>query len=447
MTQPHNLTHRAYMEALADAVLGALPGVHASLYLAAESSDFIRFNHAQVRQATHVTQAYVTLSLAQGQRAIQSTRTVSGDLAIDVPALLADQLQLASDLACLPPDPYLLLPDEVKHTTREDQGALPQASEVIDAVHRHASGLDFVGFYAGGPVVRAYADSRGQRNWHRVDSFNLEWCLYHATDKAVKTGYSGTHWSEEAFAKRMQQAAQQVQLLARPPQTLSPGRYRAYFEPTAVGELLATLAWGGFSRKLQETGTSPLMRLVRGEAALHASVQLSEHTGRSSAPAFTPSGFTRPERVALVTNGLHAGSLCSPRSAREYGVLPNGATAGEAPEALYLAPGQLPEADALKALGTGLYLSNLHYLNYSDRQTCRLTGMTRFACFWVEDGQLKAPLNVMRFDDDLLALFGPRLLALTDQTQWLPDTSTYGERQLSSITTPGMLVDGFELTL
>jgi hypothetical protein len=49
---------------------------------------------------------------------------------------------------------------------------------VIEALAREAGGDDLVGFHAAGPVVRAFADSRGQRNWHRADSFQLEWCLY-----------------------------------------------------------------------------------------------------------------------------------------------------------------------------------------------------------------------------------------------------------------------------
>ena len=41
----------------------------------------------------------------------------------------------------------------------------------------------------------------------------------------------------------------------------------------------------------------------------------------------------------------------------------------------------------LRTLDTGLYIGNLWYLNFSDRSACRLTGMTRFASFWVEGGQ------------------------------------------------------------
>ena len=101
----------------------------------------------------------------------------------------------------------------------------------------------------------------------------------------------------------------------------------------------------------------------------------------------------------------------------------------------------------LAALDTGLYISNLWYLNYSDRQACRMTGMTRFACFWVEDGVLVAPLNVMRFDDSFLRLFGDGLVALTDEAEQFIATDTYERRQLGSVTTPGAIVEGLNLTL
>ena len=280
-----------------------------------------------------------------------------------------------------------------------------------------------------------------------METFSLDWSLYHRTDKAVKSLYAGTHWEPAAFRRGMDEGRTQLASLQQPAMALAPGRYRAYFSPAAMAELLGTLSWGGFGHKEQAVGTSPLMRLVRGEARLDSRIHLREDLRRGAAPAFTPDGFTRPEELPLVTDGAHASSLCSPRSAREYGLVSNGAPADEGPQSLHLLAGDLPEAEALEALGTGLYISNLHYLNYSDRRYCRITGMTRFACFWVEHGRRVAPLEVMRFDDDLLAMLGPRLLALGDRAIVHQDTHTYGERMLGSITTPGALIDGFNLTL
>jgi predicted Zn-dependent protease len=98
-------------------------------------------------------------------------------------------------------------------------------------------------------------------------------------------------------------------------------------------------------------------------------------------------------------------------------------------------------------LHTGIYIGNLWYLNFSDRSACRMTGMTRFASFWVEDGRIRAPLNVMRFDDTAYRVLGENLEALTRERDLVPGTSTYGERSTLSFRTPGALVREFALTL
>lgn len=76
-----------------------------------------------------------------------------------------------------------------------------------------------------------------------------------------------------------------------------------------------------------------------------------------------------------------------------------------------------------------------------------MTGMTRFACFWVEDGRLVAPLKVMRFDDSFLCMFGEGLVGLTDQAETVVETDSYQSRQLASITVPAAIVVDWRLTL
>lgn len=442
------ITQPAYFEALADAVCTPAAGIDRSmLYLKAEASDFVRFNRAAVRQATQVHQAHATVSVVRGRRRIESTLSLAGHADADAARLVAERTALVAQLDEVPDDPYLLLPDTIEHSHRHEHGQLPSVEALVNTVTQAARGLDFVGFYAGGPVARGFADSRGQRNWHHVVSFHIDWCLYHAADKAVKSAYAGGRWDEAEFAHRIAAAAQRLQLLAKAPRVLPAGGYRAYFTPTAMVELLGTAGWSGFGAKARRTGTSSMERLASGQASLHASVNLAEDSAQGVAPAFTSEGFVKPQRVVLVADGRAVDTLNSPRSAQEYGLSANGANAAEAPEALSLGAGTLPGRDVLAALDTGLYVSNLWYLNYSDRPACRMTGMTRFACFWVERGRLVEPLQVMRFDDSFLRMFGEGLLGLTDQAERVPESGTYQERQLASVTTPGALVEGWRLTL
>ena len=110
-------------------------------------------------------------------------------------------------------------------------------------------------------------------------------------------------------------------------------------------------------------------------------------------------------------------------------------------------PGNIKHDEVLKELDKGLYLSNIHYLNWSDNPGGRITGLTRYACFWVEQGEIVAPIDTMRFDDSFYRFFGDQLMEVENKLTVIPDTSTYGKRSLGAITCPGILVNSFALTL
>ena len=131
----------------------------------------------------------------------------------------------------------------------------------------------------------------------------------------------------------------------------------------------------------------------------------------------------------------------------EYDVPTNGAASSEAPLSIEMDPGSLARADVLAELADGIYVSNLWYLNYSDRRACRTTGMTRFATFWVEGGVITAPLDVMRFDESIYRMLGQNLVALTREREMILDCATYGARSSTSARLPGALIDEFAFTL
>ena len=56
--------------------------------------------------------------------------------------------------------------------------------------------------------------------------------------------------------------------------------------------------------------------------------------------------------------------------------------------------------------------------------------MTRFASFWVEEGKIVAPVDVMRFDDSVFRLLGDQLVGLTAERELLVNGDTYRERNV-----------------
>jgi len=412
----------------------------------AEASEFIRFNKGKVRQAGGVQQASLSLKLIDNGRHGDVRVTLAGEPAVDQQRLANALQQLRDTLPLLPADPYLLLNPEPWHSHIVQASSLPGTAQVLDEIHRAAQGVDLVGFYASGPISYGYASSAGASGWHQANSFNFDWSLFHPNGQAVKASFAGAHWDSERFAQRMQQAREQLAFLDRPLKALAPGEYRAYLAPAALEEVMSMLCWGGFSAQALASKSSPLQKLYAADAHLSPLVSLEEQVSQSLSPAFSGEGYPRQD-VPLVKHGQAEQQLVGSRSAAEYGLLVNGAPWGESPSALAMAPGTLAQADILKQLGTGLYISNLWYLNYSDQPAARLTGMTRFATFWVEDGEIKAPVNTMRFDDSVYSLLGSQLEALTVERELLLSASTYDQRQTASNLLPGALVNKLTLTL
>ncbi|SFU68334.1 TldD/PmbA family protein [Pseudomonas sp. OV546] len=411
-----------------------------------ESSEFVRFNHAHVRQAGQVQQASLTLKLINDGRHADLGITLGGQPEVDRQRLAEGLQQLRETLPLLPQDPYLLLNHNAWQSHNEQARPLPDLALVLEDISRAAQGVDLVGFYAAGPISRGFASSDGAFGWHQANSFNFDFSLFHANGEAVKASYAGDQWDSAEFARRFQLAREQLEFLGRPLHKLAPGQYRAYLAPAALEEIISIITWGGFSAQAIASKGSSLQKLYSGEQSLSPLVTVKEQISGSLSQAFSTEGYPRGD-VTLISAGKADGQLVNSRSAAEYGLSANGASRDESPSALQIAAGNLAQADILKQLGTGLYISNLWYLNYSDLPAARLTGMTRFATFWVEDGEIKAPVSTMRFDDSVYQLLGSQLEALTADRELLLSASTYSQRNTASNLLPGALVKRLTLTL
>lgn len=437
-----------YFNQLADtATKGLRPNEVFTAYVTGEDSDFCRFNGAKVRQAGSVKQGKLELRLIDGRRNAQGELSLSGIRATDEQGVGQMLALLREQLKQLPEDPYLLYATDICSSERRQASDLPSSGELVSRVVEQARGLDLVGIYAAGTMYRGFANSLGQRNWFETANFNFDFSLYLRADKAVKTHYAGFAWNEADFAAKLAKAKAQLAVLDQPARSLKPGQYRVFLAPKALADVTEMMGWGGFSLKAQRTKQTPLLKMIEGGVRMAPGVTMIEDTAGGSAADFNDLGYTKPAQVTLIDRGTYRDALVSPRSAKEYGVATNGATSDEAPQSLALAAGSLAEEQVLPTLGDGIYINNLWYLNFSDRPAGRVTGMTRFASFWVDHGEIKQPLNVMRFDESILRMLGDKLVGLTAKRELLPSSQTYGQRSLQGSHLPGAIVDDVSFTL
>ena len=432
----------------ADALLAALkPGEEAVVSLQGEQSYFARFNGGKIRQNTSVEQATLGLQFQNQGRTFHSSFSMSGQLQNDVE--LMHRCLAQARLACehLPIDAYQLALENHGQSDVEFHVPMLDPLDAMDLIVASAKECDLAGIYVSGVVVSANRNSKGQNHWFLTERFYLDYSLYDG-EKAVKSSYAENNWNTPHFLKNLEHAKSQLKLMARAKKKLAPGQYKTYLAPSAVSELLGIFSWSALSYSDYRRGNSAFRKLAEHEKKISPLFHLKENFSLGLGPRFNAQGEMASEQMDLIKSGSLSNFLVSSRSAKEFSVPGNCANESESPRSLELLPGQLAHADILKQLGTGLYLSNLHYLNWSNRQNARVTGMTRYACFWVENGEIVAPIEDMRFDESIYDALGPEnLLALTDFQALELDTSTYEACSLGGIKTPGMLLKQFTLTL
>ncbi|MBD2597771.1 TldD/PmbA family protein [Nostoc spongiaeforme FACHB-130] len=418
-----------------------------TLKLSSEQSQFTRFNHAKVRQTGCVADGSIELTLMAEQRSSSRQFPFTGNWEKDWRKAHQALQELRDEITILPIDPYLVLPSG-NNTSREvHHSNLLAQEDIVSSILAEVAELDFTGIYAGGIVIKAYGDSSGQKHWFATDTFTLDYSLFISSGKAVKGTFAGSNWDVASYAAKINEAKKQLNLLSHPAKELPRGQYKTYFAPAAVADLLQMLSWGAVSEADIQQGNSALAALSRKEKQLSAKFSLKENFQLGLVPRFNELGEMAAPELAIIENGVLVNSLVNSRTAKEYQKTANGANSSETLRTPEISPGNLRFEQILSNLDTGLYVSNLHYLNWSDRPTGRITGMTRYACFWVENGEIVAPIENLRFDDSLYRFWGENLVDFTNFQEFIPEVDTYENRKLGGSLVPGMLVNDFTYTL
>ncbi len=417
-----------------------------ALNLHSEESDFIRFNHSKVRQNTSVSQHELTLQYQKDQRHYRIKFNLTLELATDLEKIKSAVTQLRQDLPATDPNPQFVPMVNNGSSETFKKVDRPSTSEVIALICSTFSDSDLAGLWCSGPLRQASINSKGQFHYFETDYFFFDYSLYDGP-RAAKSFYAESTWDLKNFQATAQQAKNTLALLKKAAIKIKPAAYKAYLGPMAVAELLGLFNWRALSKASYEQGFAPLKKLAENEVHLSEKFSLSENLGLGFSTPFNSLGEVGAHELKLIHHGRLENLLISTPTANEYQLNSNFADPGEMLRSPEIKPGTLAEDQILKALGTGLYLSNLHYINWSDVQAARITGMTRYACFWVENGEIVGPIQDLRFDETLFNIFGKNLIELTKVQQVYTDTATYMKRSLGAMKVPGALVDRMNFTL
>ncbi len=413
-----------------------------SLSLVAEDTLYVRLNQAKVRQSSAVKQALVEVHFLKNNRNVKLTLPLTGHFEEDFAKLQKGLQQCRLDIETVPEDPLLQMPLSLPPFYRAADNKIDRF-DLLNRCLKNAQNQDFVGLFTAGEMIRANYNSVGLDQWFESSTFALDFSFYTQNQQAVKGVYGGLSWSDQTFESILHEKRLQLQYLNLPKILLNKGKYRVYLAPAAVENLTQMLSWRGISQSAYQQGQCALKKLVDGEKTLSSKFSLQENFTTGETPPFNEKGEISSEILSLIKEGQYISLLSSSRTAQEYNIPTNFAAQAENLRSPEILGGDLAHDRILKELDTGVFIPNIHYLNWSDLQEGRITGMTRFGCFWIENGKIIGPIQDMRFDESLYHFWGEGLESVTDTVYTFPNLDTYFHRNLGITKVPGMIVNGF----
>ena len=422
-------------------------GEHLKITIGGENSQFVRFSQSKVRQSGLVDDASLSIVLIKDERTCSGSFTLTGNISTDEATAMEELNRLRDEVGTLPKDPFVVMPEDTGSSREEHNGSLLNEEEAVSALSPAMQGVDLAGIWASGRIFTGNANSAGQKHWFATDTFSLDYSLITPDERMVKGTFAGSHWDQSEYENNMAKSIAKLRMMEKPGKKIKPGAYRTYIAPAGVADIVGMFSWGGVGEASIQQGDSSLCKMRQNGIKMSPCFSLSEDFTSGIVPRFNSNGELAPEKLDLILAGSLKNTLVSTRTAKEYGVQSNFAGEGESLRSPVLSPGDLNEDEVVQKIDNGIYLSNLHYLNWSDRPGGRITGMTRYACFWVENGEVVAPIENMRFDDSIYNFFGDNLEAVTDKAHLHPAVETYDGREMGGVSCPGILLKSFELTL
>ncbi|TDO45704.1 putative Zn-dependent protease [Kribbella sp. VKM Ac-2527] len=368
-----------------------------------ENADLLRYAESAITAQHSERRLRVRVRITRDGRAAAGTLETLNPQAVRT---LAGRLTAA--LTELPPLPAQAEWGEAGHSARTARAEAPvivPAPSVLesDPAVRHRwfarvrDGLD-ASMTLGGAIRydvldRVVADSDGL---FRAETLTKASIQAIAKQDGRSASVKLVHWDADRIPVDEIPGRLREALMPLPGREPHHGTCRVLLKPQAVNSLIATYGYAALGANQYATGRSVVAGRM-GERVVGELLTLVDDGGD---PDGLPSGFDAEgnvrRRTTLIENGMLTGVVSDQRRAGLTDGVPTGHAVPDGwrfggdpvPSHLLLSPGESTEDELLTECGSGLVVNRLDYLRVLHPKQTLVTGTTRDATYWAEDGKL-----------------------------------------------------------
>jgi PmbA protein len=436
---------------IAERACRLVEGDEADAFVHGERSGFARFAGSVVHQPTLIEDESVTIRVVRdGKVGTAATNRTNEEGLRDTARRAAEAADNARRDAAFPGLARPEQPPRVEGFDEETASLTPeeQAERAWDAIEA-APGHALYGYFTSGVTQLAVASTTGLAVSQAMTDATL--LALAATD--AESGYAeATSWKagdlEPAAVAR--EAAEKA-VRTRGAEETEPGTYRAVLEPYALADLVWYFALTSVGALPFLEGRSVLSDRI-GERLFDPRFTLVDdgRDPRGLPKAFDFEGVAK-QPVTIVDAGTVRDVVWDRRTAMRAGRTSTGHALAAPSQAygplafnLAVSPGHANADELVEAVGDGIYVTRLHYVNVVDPREGIITGTTRDGTFRVENGRITRPLVNLRFTTSFSAL-AERLVGIGRDVKLVNESDFYDQRYPYATLVPALATEKFTI--
>ncbi len=377
-------------------------------------SSLSRFSENEITQNVTQEDINITVRVIHNNRIGKATTNRIDDLS------LKQLVNNAFEIALFQKEDKLIAPlpgyqeyEEIKDTYDKETAnysAMDRAKAIKIVTDKcEKQEINAAGIFSNNTVYICLMNSKGLYAYHKTAGAEF-------SVTATKNKRAG--WAEKIAKKvkdintiNIANIAIQKSINGQNPSIIEPDKYTVVLEPAAVIDFMAYLGFLGFGA-LSHIEKRSFFSGKIGEKVFSDNITISDdaYYPTSQGMPFDFEGMPR-KKITLIKNGVLKGIVYDLKTAKIAGTestghgLPQPNGYGPIPLNLVLKPGNATIQGMIKSTKKGLLITHFHYTNILNPKEMIITGMTRDGVFLIENGEVKEPVNNMRFTESIPNIF------------------------------------------
>jgi len=247
-----------------------------------------------------------------------------------------------------------------------------------------------------------------------------------------------TYFDEPGFASTFEA---KIKKAALDVVDVEPGDYKVILGPHAASELLNYMLFGAYAASV-DRGDSYFKDLKDKKVFPESfSVTSDPENPRLITIPYNEDGHIA-RKLDVIDKGVFKNFFVDHYFSKKLGMEKSG-TVGLG--AVTVDEGDKTLEELISGIDRGLYISNVHYMNFINQQETSVTGLTRDGTFLIENGKITKVVNNLRFTEKIAEIFR-NASGIENVQNPVPHSENYGEFEIYSSLIPHIMSDKFKIT-